>query len=505
MIVHVNTFGLCGIKGFYVDAEVNISKGLPYFEIIGMGNMAVREAVGRIKPALENMEYEFPLGRITVNLAPASVKKEGAYFDIAIAIGILKCCGMIKSDIYKYAFIGELSLDGYLRPVRGVLPMIQAAIEKGIRKCIVPVENADEASLAEKCNIYPAASLKEAVSILESNSVPWRMQHNFCTEEKEYGDFCEVKGQKEAVRAAEIAAAGGHNILFAGAPGCGKTMIASRMQGIMPELTMEESLEVTPVYSVLGMLERNRMLIKKAPFRIAYPDITKAGLLGGGGNPMPGEISLAHKGILFLDELAEFDRNVMQSLRGPIERGSIIMSRCGGFVEFPCDFMFVASTNPCKCGKLLEGTDKCICTPLQARKYLTKISKPIIDRIDMHVPVRRIYFEKSYEKSESTFDIKKRVAAARKIQKERYKNEGFNLNGRITDNAMRKYCYVTAECERFLKRVADNMDISMRGYQKILKVSRTLADLENQEKIAVDHVAEAMQYRFLDLYFKDAV
>lgn len=499
MIVHVNTFGLSGIKGFFVDAEINLAKGLPYFDIIGMGNIAVKEAADRIKPAIENIGYKFPLGRITVNLAPASIRKEGAHFDLAIAVGILKCAGYIKSKIEKYAFIGELSLDGVLRPVKGIMPMIQSAAQSGIYKCIVPLENADEAALVNNCKIFPAATLNEVLYITENSRNPWRICENNLHNNVSFGDFIDVKGQKEAIRAAEIAAAGGHNILFIGAPGCGKTMIASRIPSIMPKLSIEESMEITPIYSVLGMLGKEGMLIRNLPFRTVYPDVTKAGLIGGGNRPVPGEISLAHKGILFLDELAEFDRNVIQSLRQPMETGKVLISRCGDFVEFPSDFMLVASTNPCKCGKLLEGNGRCSCTPYQAKQYLSKISKPLLDRIDIHVPVRQVCFN-SEKSNETSSIIRERVIAAREKQKKRFAGTDIHLNGKMTGKQIREYCQITTECELLLKSAADLAESSMRGYEKFIKIGRTIADLDGRENIDEEDIAEALQYRFLDSF-----
>lgn len=499
MIVHVNTFGLCGVKGYFVDAEINLTKGLPYFDIIGMGNIAVKEAAGRIKPAIENLGYNFPLGRITVNLAPASVKKEGAHFDLAIAMGILKCAGIAKGSIDKFAFIGEISLDGYLRPVKGIMPMIKAAAEKGIYKCVVPLENADEASLVKKCKIYPAASLDEVVCITEIQRAPWHLSEIKIDNDSRYGDFSEIKGQWEAVRAAEIAAAGGHNILFIGAAGSGKTMIANRIPSIMPDLSFEESMEVTPVYSVLGMLNKDKLIINNVPFRTVYPDVTKAGLLGGGVRPLPGEISLAHKGILFLDELAEFNRNIIQSLRQPMENNKVLLSRCGDFVEFPSDFMLVAASNPCRCGKLLEGNGKCTCTPIQAKQYISKISKPILDRIDLHVPIRQVSFDTA-KSAESSAVIKNRVLAARERQKKRYKDEQISLNGRMSGNEIKKYCNISDECDLLLKKAAKAAGTSMRGYEKYIKIAKTIADLNNRDDIILSDIAESLQYRFLDSF-----
>ena len=498
-MVHVNTFGLCGINGYFVDAEINITKGLPYFDIIGMGNIAVKEAAGRIKPAIENLGYDFPLGRITVNLAPASVKKEGAHFDLAIAIGILKSAGIAKGEIDKYAFIGEMSLDGFLRPVKGILPMIKAAVNKGIFKCVVPLENADEASLIKKCKIYPAASLDEVIHITEFQRNHWNVYDIKSESQTQYGDFSDILGQSQAIRAAEIAAAGGHNILFIGAAGSGKTMLANRIPSIMPELSFEDSMEVTPVYSVLGMLDKERMIISKVPFRTVYPDVTKAGLIGGGTRPIPGEISLAHKGILFLDELAEFNRNIIQSLRQPMENGRVLISRCGDFVEFPSDFILVAASNPCRCGKLLEQNGKCTCTPIQAKQYISKISKPILDRIDLHIPVRQVSFENS-NKGESSADIKRRVIKAREIQKIRFKDDKICLNGRISGKDLKKYCRISNECDAILKSAAKAAGTSMRGYEKYIKIARTIADLDDRTDIRKEDIAEALQYRFLDSF-----
>lgn len=500
MIVHVNTFGLSGIKGFYVDAEINLSKGLPYFDIIGMGNIAVKEAAGRIKPAMENIGYNFPLGRITVNLAPASVRKEGAHFDLAIAVGILKCTGFIEGDLRKFALFGELSLDGFVRPVKGILPMIQAASANGIKNCIVPLENADESSLVKNCNIFPAASLDEVVRIINAPNNPWKVYDDLYEDKRDYGDYNEVIGQSQAVRAAEIAAAGGHNLLLLGSPGCGKTMIAERLPSIMPELTLEESMEVTPVYSVLGMLEKNNLIINNVPFRTVYPDVSKSGLIGGGNRPVPGEISLAHKGVLFLDELAEFDRNVIQSLRQPIETGKVLISRCGDFVEFPAEFILVAASNPCKCGKLFEGGHNCTCTPFQTKQYLSKISKPILDRIDIHVPVRQVSFDNA-SRCESSEVIKKRVLAAREIQRKRFKYCDIKLNGKMGNKEIAEFCPISPQSESLLKETAKNNYSSMRGFNKCLKIARTIADIEYRENISESDIAEAIQYRFLDSFF----
>ena len=505
MVAHVNTFGLSGINGFFVDAEINLSKGLPVLDIIGMGNLAVREAADRIRAAIENMEFPFPLGRITVNLAPAGIRKEGTCYDLAIAVGILKCVGSVKGRTETFGFIGELSLDGFLRPVPGVLSMVREASLRGIRNCVVPLENADEAALVESCRIYPASCLKEAAEILENGRNAWKNRNPYAARQNKYGDFSEVKGQEQAVRAAEIAAAGGHNMILIGAPGCGKTMIASRLPGILPELTREEALEVAPVYSARNLLRKDGILMREAPFRTAYPDSTKAGLIGGGPRPVPGEISLAHKGILFLDELAEFDRSVMQSLRQPMESGRISISRCGECMEFPADFLLVAAANPCKCGKLLEGRGTCSCTALQARNYLSRISKPILDRIDLHVPVRRIPFQnQEYRQTESTETIRRRVIAAREFQKYRYRNESVCLNGKMHGAMVKRYCKLDASSEALLKAAADTAGTSMRGYDKILKTARTIADLELRERITESDTAEAIQYRFLDSYFQEA-
>lgn len=504
MIVHVNTFGLIGIKGFYVNAEVNLTKGLPYFDIIGMGNKAVKESADRIKPALENSGFVFPLGRITVNLAPASIKKEGSYFDLAIAIGVLKCTGIVTESIKDISFIGELSLDGHIRPVKGILPMIQASLSHGITKCVVPLENAYEAALVEKCEIFPSATINEVINIINHHGKPWKRFDLLNYNEDSYSDFSDIKGQSEAVRAAEISAAGGHNILFLGAAGCGKTMIASRIPGIMPDLTDDEAMEVTPVYSVLGLLNNNSRLIKKVPFRTVYPDVSKAGLIGGGSHPVPGEISLAHKGILFLDEFAEFNRNTIQSLRQPIENKRVLISRCGDFVEFPSDFLLIAASNPCKCGKLLEGSDHCSCSTLQAKQYLSKISKPILDRIDLHVPVRQVSFY-DLDSCDSTYKIKCRVIEARERQKHRYKNSNFNINGRISNNEIKEYCKISNECERLLKDVAQKNLISMRAFNKCIKIARTIADLDGRDNIQQSDIAESLQYRFLDTFSPDAV
>ncbi len=502
MIVHVNTFGLFGVSGLYVDAEVNISKGISGFEIIGMGNIAVKEASGRIKAAMENIGYKFPVGKITVNLAPASIRKEGSSFDLAIAIGILKSTGIINRIISKYAFIGELSMDGYVRPIRGVLPMVHSAMKMGIEKCIVPIENAQEAALVDKCKIYPASSLLDAINIINDEREEWK-NDAIDDENVVFPDFYDVRGQTQAVRAAEIAAAGGHNILFIGAPGCGKTMIANRIQGIMPELTQDEAMEVTPVYSVMGLMNECK-LIKRPPFRSVYPDVTKAGLIGGGGKPVPGEISLAHNGILFLDELAEFDRNVIQGLRQPMESGKIRISRCGDFVEFPSEFMLVCASNPCRCGKLFED-GRCTCTPLQAKSYLSRISKPILDRIDLHVSVRRVSDNYNEDQRYTTTEIRKRVIQARKIQNKRYSDKPFKTNGRMDSNSIARYCILESESERILKKAIELSQISMRGYEKILKTARTIADLELSEQIKTEHIAESIQYRFLDNYMERAI
>ena len=508
MLSRILTSSLFGVEAYLVEVEVDIAQGLPSFTLVGLPDNAVKESKERVKAAIKNSGYYFPPDRITVNLAPADTKKEGSGFDLAIALGILVALGTLKEEYVEgLLFLGELALDGLLRPVKGALPIaVHALKEPSIKGIVLPLENRDEAAVVKGLKVYPMGSLSQVVEALKGGSKLEHYQPKETTEEFNSQwdvDFSDVKGQESAKRALEIAAAGGHNVLMIGPPGSGKTMLARRLPTILPPLSFEEALETSKIYSVMGMMPKGKGLIVKRPFRSPHHTISDAGLIGGGQIPKPGEVSLAHNGVLFLDELPEFRKNVLEVLRQPMEDGVVTISRAINSITYPASFQLVAAMNPCPCGYLGDKKHQCTCSYLNISRYRSKISGPILDRIDIHVEVPRLeYNELTSEKPGATSkDILERVMMARKIQYDRFKGTNIYTNARMRTRELRKFCILNDRCKDILKGAIEKFSLSARAYARILKIARTIADLQNSQDIKEIHLLEAIQYRSLDRGF----
>jgi len=504
MFSKVSTCGLIGLDGFHIQVETDISNGIPAFDIVGLVDTAVKEARERVKAAIKNSGFEYPVKRITVNLAPADIRKEGSGFDLPIALSILVSAGMIPQNaVDGYMIVGELALDGSIRHASGMLCYAIAAMELGFRKLMVPEENVNEVSVVKELEIYPVKTLKEAVEHFTGiNPLQYKTNENaFMPSQQKYSeDFSDVKGQKNAKRALEVAASGGHNLIMIGSPGSGKTMLARRLPTILPDLTFEEALEITKIYSVSGLLNQKQALISERPFRSPHHTVSAASLVGGGSNPKPGEVSLAHHGVLFLDEIPEFPRKTLDVLRQPIEDGVVNISRVNYSVEYPCRFMLVAAANPCKCGYYGDFTNKCTCSFRDAENYLSRLSGPLMDRIDIHIQVPTLKYNEIENETveESSEEIRKRVNRTRKIQQERYKKYGIYCNAHLKGPMIKKFCKVDEKGKKVLRKAFDTLNLSARAYDRILKVARTIADMELSENINSRHISEAIQYRALD-------
>ena len=498
MLCEVRSLGLSGIAGYEVRAECDLSNGLPAFEVVGLPDAAVKEARDRVRAAIKNCGFSFPVSRITVNLAPANRRKAGTVYDLPMLVGILAAGGQLRLDGPDSAFVGELSLSGSLRPVVGMLPMALAARRSGIKRLYVPAPSAAEATLAGGMEIYPVEHVGQLVAHLKGEAPiapaqPWTPGD----EGADVPDFADVKGQESVKRALEIAAAGGHNIAMVGPPGSGKSMLARRLPSILPDMTRREALEATEIHSVLGLTDAARPLLTTRPFRAPHHSISATGMAGGGSPiPRPGEISLAHNGVLFLDELPEFHKDVLEALRQPLEEGQVVISRAAGSERFPARFMLVCAMNPCKCGWYGYG-DRCRCTPHDVEKYLGKLSGPLLDRIDLYAEVPPLDFDELSRRpaAESSAEIKKRVDAARAVQAARFGPEGPSCNAHMGPAELAEFCALDGACQAVMKGAFDRMGLTARSYDRILRVARTIADLDGAEAIAVDHLAEAIQYR----------
>jgi magnesium chelatase family protein len=508
MLSKIKSCGLIGIDGYIVDVETDINNGMVVFDIVGLGDAAVKESKERVRSAIKNNNFEFPLRRITINLAPANLKKEGCSLDLAIAIGILASTEQIYAlELDKYLFIGELSLDGEVKPVNGILPMAICAMNEGVENLVLPIANADEAAVVKNINILPIRNINDIIKhlsgerLVEKHTVD--IDGIFNNNVDNELDFADVKGQENVKRALEVAASGAHNCIMIGSPGSGKTMIAKRLPTILPSLSFEEALEITKIHSISGILPPKTSLITTRPFRSPHHTISDISLVGGGRIPKPGEISLAHYGVLFLDELPEFTREALEVLRQPLEDGVVTISRVNASLTYPAKTTLICAANPCKCGNFLDVSKQCNCTPKQIQQYLGKLSGPLLDRIDIHIEVASVKYKEleSTKVEEKSSSIRERVNRARKVQLERYKGLKIYSNSQLLPSHMNRFCKLDEGGKELLKNAFEKLGLSARAHNRILKVSRTIADMDESELIKTNHLAEAIQYRSLDRKF----